>query len=77
MTNIGFDKRLDYAEKSVLKVINAIVDATVVFYGLQEQVKPRDLKRELFVNLVTNFMLTGELYFLLFNLTSSHLEEPL
>ena len=40
-------------------------------------VKPNKLSRELFVNMITNLILEGEIYFLLFNLTSSWMEGPL
>lgn len=40
-------------------------------------VKPNKLSKELFTNMLTNFVLEGEVYFLLFNLTSSWMEEPL
>ena len=40
-------------------------------------VKPNKLSRELFVNMITNLILVGEIYFLLFNLTSSWMEGPL
>ena len=39
--------------------------------------KPSKLSRELFINMITNLVLEGEVYFLLFNLTSSSMEEPL
>lgn len=54
-----------------------IVGATAVFYSLEDMVKPNKLSSELFVNMITNFVLEGEIYFLLFNLTSSWMEEPL
>lgn len=63
--------KLDYVLKSVLKQISIFVDALITFYSLDDQVRnERDLKRELFVNLVTNMVLEGELYFLVHNLTS-------
>ena len=54
--------------------MNALVDATLIFYELDEKIKQRDLTRELFINLVTNFILDGQLYFLVFNLINSCLE---
>ena len=49
-------------------MINAFVDATILFYELEEAVKPSSLTRELFTNLVTNLVLEGEMYFLVFNI---------
>jgi hypothetical protein len=54
-----------------------MVGATAVFYSLEDMVKPNKLSRELFVNMITNLVMEGEIYFLLFNLTSSWMEEPL
>jgi len=54
-----------------------MVGATAVFYSVEDMVKPNKLSRELFVNMITNLILEGEVYFLLFNLTSSWMETPL
>jgi hypothetical protein len=34
----------------------------------------RDIKRDILLNLITSLVLEGELYFLVFHLTSSNLE---
>jgi hypothetical protein len=63
--------RLDFVNKTLLKFINVVVDALIVFYRIEDQIRnERDLKRELLFNLVTNLILDSELYFLIFNLTS-------
>lgn len=64
------EQKLAYVQKSIQKQINLIVDALITFYRLEEIRGERDLKRELLINLVTNFVLEGELYFLVYNLTS-------
>lgn len=52
------------------------VDSLITFYSLDDYIKnERDLKRELIFNLVTNFVLEGELYFLVYNLQSAA-QEP-
>lgn len=55
-------------------MINTLVDCLLSFYQLEEKVPLRALSRELFVNLVTNLILSKELYFLVFHLTSATLE---
>ena len=57
-----------YTQKMIQKMINAFVDSTILFYELEEAVKPSSLTRELFTNLVTNLILEGEMYFLVFNI---------
>ena len=52
-----------------------LTEAILIFYELDDQIKSYDRTRDLFENLVTNFLLEGQLYFLLFNLCSSTLEE--
>lgn len=50
-------------------MIYLLVDVTIEFYSLTEQIRgEKDLKRELIFNLVTNLVLTAELYFLVYNL---------
>lgn len=52
-----------------------MVNGLIIFYNMEDQIKgERDLRRELIVNLITNFILEGELYFLVFHLTSTHLQ---
>lgn len=63
--------KLEYVRDSIVKQINWFVDSLVSFYSLDEQIRgERDLKRELLFNLVANSVLEGELYFLVYNLTS-------
>lgn len=55
-----------------------MVNGLIIFYNMEDQIKgERDLRRELIVNLITNFILEGELYFLVFHLTSTHLQPQL
>ncbi len=70
--------KLDYIHRTLLKVINLFVEAFISFYSLEDQIKgEKDLRRELLFNLVTNFILEGELYFIVYNLTSGAMEEAL
>jgi hypothetical protein len=73
----SFDEKLSYAKASLLRIINVFVDALLVFYDLDTVVKPHDLKREFFVNLVTNIVLSDELYFLIFNVISNCFRDDL
>ena len=68
------EEKMEYAELVILKVISIFVDAVLIFYELEDVIRPFDRSRELFENLVTNLILNGEVYFLLFNLCSSWLE---
>lgn len=71
LSDISFERKLNYVQKCLESFINVIVGATATFYSLEEMVKPNKLSRELFVNMITNLVIDGEIYFLLFNLTSS------
>ena len=51
------------------------MEVILIFYELDDQIKPFDRTRDLFENLVTNLLLEGQLYFLLFNLCSNTLEQ--
>ena len=62
---------MNYVQETIVRTINVFVDATLMFYGLETQIKPIDLKRELFFNLMANFIIEGNLYFLVFNLISN------
>jgi len=54
------------------------VDSLISFYSIEDQIKgANDLKRELMFNLITNFILEGELYFIVYNLMSGSIEEQL
>ena len=68
------DEKMDYAENVIIKAINMFVEAILLFYELENQIKSFHRSYELFENLVTNLILEGEVYFLIFNLTSSWLE---
>lgn len=65
---------MEYAENAILDVIKVVTEAILIFYELDDQVRPFDRARDLFVNLVTSLILSEKLYFLLFNLCSSSLE---
>ena len=69
------EDKMDYAETTILSIIKLFMEAILIFYELDDQIKPFDRTRDLFENLVTNFILEGQLYFLLFNLCSSTLEQ--
>lgn len=66
-----YAEKLDYLERAILKQINLFVDALIAFYSLEDQIRgEKDLRRELLFNLVTNFVLQDDLYWLVFNLTA-------
>ena len=69
-----YEDKISYVQNYVKKVISVMVDATLLFYELDDVVKPNSLTKELFTNLITNFIIQGELYFLIFNITSAQLE---
>ena len=69
-----YEDKISYVQNYVKKVISVMVDATLLFYELDDVVKPNSLTKELFTNLITNFIIEGELYFLIFNITSAQLE---
>jgi len=51
------------------------VDALIVFYSFSDQVRgEKDLRRELLINLVMNFVLKEDLYWMVHNLTAITLE---
>lgn len=78
LSEFSFEKKLEYVQSALLKFISLIVDVLITFYSLEDEIKgERDLRRELIQNLITNFVLEGEVYFLVFHLTSSHLEREL
>ena len=68
------EEKLEYAEMTVIKAINMFVEAILIFYELEDQIKTFDRTHDLFVNLVTQIVLEGEVYFLMFNLISNWLE---
>ncbi len=68
------DQKMDYTEFVITKAINMFVEAILMFYELDDSVLTFDRTHDLFQNLVTNLILEGEVYFLMFNLTSSWLE---
>ena len=70
-------EKMEYIHHTILQAINAFVDATLTFYELDNKLQNRDLRRELFVNLISNFILEDQLYFLIFNLTSNCLERQM
>ena len=71
LKEVSHSDKLEYVRDSIVKQINLFVDALVSFYSLEDHIKgERDLKRELLFNLVANNVLEGELYFLVYNLTS-------
>jgi hypothetical protein len=51
------------------------VDALILFYALDLEIRnERDLKRDLFYNLIVNLLIHGEMYFMLHNVASLDLE---
>lgn len=78
LTTSTHSSKLDYVHRSLLKVINLFVDALISFYSIEDQIKgEKDLRRELLFNLITNFVLEGELYFIVYNLASGAIESDL
>lgn len=64
--------------RTLLKMINLFVEAVISFYSLEDQIKgEKDLRRELLFNLLTNLILEGELYFIVYNLSSGAIEADL
>lgn len=49
-----------------------MVQALIFFYQLEVRLSGKDIKRDLLVNLLTGFILSDEVYFLIFNLISIH-----
>lgn len=74
LVDVPMAEKMDYAETIVTKAINMFVEAILIFYELDVQIKSFNRSHDLFTNLVTNLILEGEVYFLMFNLTSSWLE---
>ena len=66
-----FEEKLAFVKAIIVKMIQICVESILIFYGLDQLIKPIDLKRELFYNLIANFIIEGELYFLVFNLISN------
>ena len=65
-------------QTTLIDTINMIVEAIIYFYSLQEQCGgKRDIRRELFFNLVTNLVLEQDVYFLMHTLTSVTMEAKL
>ena len=73
LSDVSFDKKVAYTQRMVQKMINALVDATILFYELDDAVKQSKLTKELFTNLITNLVLEGEMYFLVFNIMNQWL----
>ena len=70
--------RVEYIESALYRLIGLFVDALVLFYGLDLEIRnERDLKRELLFNLIGNLILNGEIYFMLYNLTSLEQEKDI
>mmetsp|Transcript_33713 Transcript_33713/g.41581 ORF Transcript_33713/g.41581 Transcript_33713/m.41581 type:complete len:174 (+) Transcript_33713:1553-2074(+) len=74
LISVPIEDKMDYAETTILGVIKLLTEAILIFYELDDQIRPYDRTRDLFENLVTNYILEGQLYFLIFNLCSSTLE---
>ena len=69
---------MSYMQNVLIDTINLMVEAIIQFYTLQEQCGgKRDIRRELFFNLVTNLVLEQDVYFLMHNLTSVTMEAKL
>ena len=74
LVEVPMEEKLGYVQYTILKIINVFVDALLTFYEMDDEVSLRDLQRELYVNLITNAVLEGQLYFLVINLINSTLE---
>ena len=71
LVEVPMAEKMDYAEAIITSAISMFVESILLFYELENQIKSFHRSYELFENLVTNMILEGEVYFLLFNLTSS------
>ncbi len=49
-----------------------MVQALTYFYQLEVRLSGKDVKRDLLVNLLTGYILSDEVYFLIYNLMSIH-----
>jgi len=68
-------KTKERAVDEVHYFIKMLFFATVKFYTIE--IKERDLKKDLLINLLTNIVLTEDVYFILFQLISKSLEPQL
>ena len=50
---------MEYAESTILAMIKLFMEAILIFYELDDRIRPFDRTRDLFENLVTNFLLEG------------------
>lgn len=74
-SNSTFEQKLNYVHGNLINFIGIFVDALICFYNMESEIRgERDIKRDILLNLITSLVLEGELYFLVFHLTSSNLE---
>lgn len=67
--------RSDYVEQALCRLVTLLVDALILFYAVDLEIRnERDLKRDLFYNLIVNLLINGEMYFMLHNVASLDLE---
>lgn len=70
-STVNIQVKLKHVLNSVIQQAWVFVEALVQFYDLLEYVGDQtDLRRELLFNLVTNMLMTGDMYFLVHNLIS-------
>ena len=43
LTDVPMEEKMEYVQHSILKAINAFVDATLTFYELDDKISVRDL----------------------------------
>lgn len=68
--------KLQYLKKTILTVVNLLVEALITFYSLENDIKnDKDLRRELLINLATNIVLDDDVYTLVHNMTVIKLEK--
>lgn len=78
LNSATYDQKIDFVHRTITRMINLFIDAIIVFYGLEDQIRgEKDLRRELLFNLIANFVLEGELYLLVHNLISISRESEL
>ena len=75
MNNKINTKAIKNCQNQIHFIIDVIVNNINNFYGLG--LKPKELKRDLLVNLATNLILSDEVYFLMFNLLSIYHQRSL
>ena len=59
LIDVPMEEKMDYAQHTVTSIIKLFMEAILIFYELDDQIRPFDRTRDLFENLVTNLIITG------------------